>query len=294
MEMTATEIFLRLRNGLVRLDQEVTTFVQSQGVDPAPGSQAATERATYKRPESLYTVSGICGILLESVAEHVSLLVRAMHEPITPFACWTCVRSMLESASIAAWLHDPKIDAEKRISRAYAHRYEGLEEQMKFGRAANIPADELKKLEDLVDKLEQDAVALGFFVIQDRKGNRIGIAERTPSATDIIKLMLNEEVAYRALSAVAHAHTWAMQRLGFTLAAVQPSPTGDGTCVVALEKSAGSIHGHAYSVTRAAKALILPVLNQCLYFGWDKDCLVAVLESVYDDMGMQPVTRFWR
>lgn len=111
--MTADEIFLKLRNGLVRLDTEVSAFVESQGIDPVPGSQAATERANYPNPESLFTVSGICAILLESVSEHVSLLVRAMHEPITPFACWNCVRSMLESSAISAWLHDPKITAQE-------------------------------------------------------------------------------------------------------------------------------------------------------------------------------------
>src|SRR5689334_20745914 len=112
--MTPNEAFLMLRAGLGRLDNEVTAFVQSQGLDPAPGSQAATERASYSRPESLYTVSAIGAMLLESVGEHVTVLVRAMTEPITPFACWTCVRSMLESASIAAWLFDPKADAQKR------------------------------------------------------------------------------------------------------------------------------------------------------------------------------------
>ncbi|MDB5308806.1 MAG: hypothetical protein JWO38_3008 [Gemmataceae bacterium] len=294
MQMTADDIFLKLRNGLVRLDKEIVAFVESQGLDPAPGSQAETERANYPNPESLYTVSGICSILLESVSEHVSLLVRAMHEPITPFACWTCVRSMLESSAISAWLHDPKIDAQKRVSRAYAHRYQGLEEQAKFVRAANMPAGEVKKHEDLLDKLERDAAALGLSAIRNRKGDRIGLAESMPSATDIIKLMLNEEMAYRALSAVAHAHTWAMLPLGFKKNSGPQVQHPNGAKTTLMEKSAGSIQMHAFHAVRAAKALVLPVLNQSLYFGWDKDRLVSVLESVYDDIGMQPVTRFWR
>jgi hypothetical protein len=36
---------------------------------------------------------------------------------------------------------------------------------------------------------------------------------------------------------------------------------------------------------RAAKALALPLWRKCLYLGWDKNRLVTVLESVYDDMG---------
>jgi hypothetical protein len=292
--MTPNELFLRLRAGLSHLDNEVTAFIQAQGIDPAPGSQAATERASYSRSESLYTVSAIGVMLLESVGEHVTVLVRSMTEPITPFACWTCVRSMLESASIAAWLFDPKVDAHQLVGRAYAHRYEGLVEQLKFGRAANVPPAELKNLEDLVDKLEQDADVLGFPVIRDRNGKRIGIVEPMLSATNIIKMMLNEEYAYRALSAVAHAHTWAMQPLGFTQAAVQPPQPSDGARTVAMEKSAGSIQMHAFSVVRATKAFAVPVWNQCLYFGWDKDRLATILESVYDQMNMKPATRFWR
>ena len=294
MQISATDLFLRLRNGLTRLDTEVSAFVESQGLDPTPGSQAANERATYQRPESIYTVSTIATMLLESVGEHVNLLVKAMTEPINTFGCWTTVRSMLEASSIAAWLHDPTIDSTKRVSRAFAHRYEGVEEQVKFGRAANVSADELTKLEDLVDRLESDAVALGFSVIRDRKGNRIGLAEQTLSATEIIKLMLDEEVGYRALSGVAHAHFWAMQTFGFRPAAVQPPQTGDGARTVAMEKTAGSPHGHAFSVVRATKALAVPVWNQCLYFGWDRAQLVCLLESIYDDMGMQPGMRFWR
>jgi len=292
--MTPNETFLMLRAGLSRLDHEVTTFLQRQGTEPEAGSQAASERTNYSRSDSLYTVAAIGTMLLESVGEHVTVLARAMTEPITPFACLTCVRSMLESASIAAWLFDPKVDAQKRVGRAFAHRYEGLEEQVKFGRAANIPPDELKKAEDRVDKVDQDAVALGLPIIRDRNGKRIGIAERMPSATDIIKLVLDEECAYRLLSAVAHGHTWAMQQLGFTQAAVQPSQPSDGARTVAMEKSAGSSQMHAFSVVRAAKALAVPVWNQCLYFGWDKDRLAIVLESVYDQMSIQPALRFWR
>ena len=32
-----------------------------------------------------------------------------------------------------------------------------------------------------------------------------------PSATEVIKLMLDEEVMYRILSAVAHGHNWAIR-----------------------------------------------------------------------------------
>lgn len=292
--MTLNKVFLTLRDGLSRLDKEIPAFIQSQGIDPAPGSQAATERDNYPCPESLYNVPAIGNPLCDSVGEHVTVLVRAMTEPITPFACWTCVRSMLESASIASWLFDPKVDAQKRVGRAYAYLYVGLEERVMYSRAANVPPGELKKLEDLVNELQQVAVALGFQAITNKKGERIGIAEKMPSATGIIKMMLDEECAYRVLSAVAHGHAWAMQQFGYKQAPVQPPQPGDCDRTVVMEKSAGDILMHELSVAAATKAYAVPVWNQCLYYGWDKDRLVAILESVYDQMSMQPATRFWR
>lgn len=294
MEMSGTEFVLTLRTALARLHNEAAAFLQGQGGDPAAGSQAAAERATFPRPESLYTVAAVGTMLVESVGEHVSALVKLMTEPVEPIACWTCVRSMLESAAIAAWLFDPRIDAERRVGRAYGYRYEGLEEQAKFGRAVNLPPAEVAKAEGLLDRLERDAAALGYSVVTDRNGRRIGVAERMPSATDIIKLMLDEEGAYRLLSATAHGHTWAIQQLGFRPAAVQPPAAADGVQVTAMEKSSGSVAGYAFLVLRAAKALARPLWNQCVYFGWDRARLAAVLESVYDEFAAQPALRFWR
>ena len=147
MAITGTDFVFELRSALKRLGDESAGFLESQDGDPVPGSQAATELAVYPRAESLYTVTAIGTMLLEFVAEHVSVLVKAMTEPVETIACWTCVRSMLESSAIAAWLFDPRIDAQKRVGRAYAYRYEGLEQQEKLGRAMGFPAPEMKKVE---------------------------------------------------------------------------------------------------------------------------------------------------
>lgn len=142
MAMGATETVIALRDSLARLHDEAMQFVHDQGVDPMDGSIAATERATFPRPESLYSAATIGTMLLESVGEHVTTFIKTVTEPIEPIACWTCVRSMLESASIAAWLLDPRIDAVERVGRTFSYRYEGQEQQAKFGRAmGHSPAD---------------------------------------------------------------------------------------------------------------------------------------------------------
>src|SRR5262249_32723059 len=150
MPTTGNEFVEVLRNSLTRFRDEAERFVSDQGLEPVAGSAAAIERPTYARPQSPLTVAGIATLLIESVGEHVTAFVKTITEPVEPIACWTCVRSMLESASIAAWLFDPKIQAQKRAGRAYALRYEGPEEQVKVGRAANLQAGELKNLEDVV------------------------------------------------------------------------------------------------------------------------------------------------
>jgi hypothetical protein len=184
--MTANEFVVALRNALTRIRDEVEQFLKSQGGDPAAGSIAAKERASYSRPESLHSATAIAVVLLESVSEHVTAFVKTITEPVEPIACWTCVRSMLESASIAAWLFDPGADAQTRVGRVFALRYEGMEQELKFMKAAGISAGDIKKLEDHIDDVEKIALGLGFSAVTNRKGERIGIAQQMPSATDII------------------------------------------------------------------------------------------------------------
>jgi hypothetical protein len=103
--------------------------------------------------------------------------------------------------------------------------------------------------------------------------------------------MLDEELAYRMLSAVAHGHFWAIQQLSFKKG--QPT-VSDGVAVVELMKSSGTVEGYAFLGVRAIKSLALPLWNQCLYYGWDESRLIAILESVYDQIKATAAVRFWR
>jgi hypothetical protein len=289
--MNGNEYVALLRKTLTRFHDEAGRFMQSQDIDPLPGSVAANERATYPRAESLFTVSGIVGLLIEAVGEHFTAFIKTITEPVEPIACWTCVRSMLESASIAAWLFDPAIDAQTRVGRSFAHRYEGMVQQVKFSKSLNRPADEVKKLEDQINEVENVAAGLGFPRLRNSKNERIGIGQHMPSATDIIKLMLEEERAYRLLSAVAHGHVWAIQQLGFRKGDTNVT---DGVSLISLSKHSGTVEGFGYLAIRAAKALGLPIWNQCRYFGWDEARFTNLLESVYDEFKGTTAIRYWR
>src|SRR5438067_518039 len=99
-----------MREGLSGFCRDASEFVQSQGRVPKAGSQAATEQATCARPESIVTAQSLALTLLESSSEHVMAFVKTITNPVETIACWTCIRSMLESSALAAWLLDPSID----------------------------------------------------------------------------------------------------------------------------------------------------------------------------------------
>src|SRR5262245_660335 len=122
-----------LREALSSFHQSVKEYYEAQDRDPAPGSQAVAEQTAFPAPEPLITCWSSAECLLQSGYEHISLFIKAVTEPIEPIASWTCVRSMLESCALAAWLLDQTINGQSRVKRCFAHRYEGMTEQLKFG-----------------------------------------------------------------------------------------------------------------------------------------------------------------
>lgn len=283
-----------LRTTLSNFYDEVGRFTQDHDVGLVPGSQAATEQTASLCPDSLVTAWCLASQLIESGGEHVTAFVKTITEPMEPIACWTCVRSMLESCALAAWLLDPGIDDRTRVGRGFALRYEGLEQQLKFGRAAGFGASELESAKDHIDDVERDALSQGYPRLVDSKRRRTGIGQQMPSATEVIKLMLDEEAMYRLLSAVAHGHSWAITRFGFkTVADPAGGPSIGGVQVGVLKKTA-YLNGMAFLGLGAAKAFSRPLWNQCRYFGWDEAWLTRIFDSVFDKLRATPAVRFWR
>ena len=64
--------------------------------------------------------------------------------------------------ALAAWLLDPDIDAQERVGRTLALRYEGMEQQLKFGKAADRPQTELTAAKKQMGIIEQDALKVGI------------------------------------------------------------------------------------------------------------------------------------
>ena len=286
---------LVMREALSRFCKKIKSFHADHGNDWVPGSPALNEKASSPRPESLITAWSKATMLIESGGDHITAFVKMITESVEVFACLTCIRSMLEPCALASWLLDPRIDAHTRVGRVFAHRYEGLEQQLKLIRADGQRKNylqEIQGIKDRIDTVEQDALKIGYAPIVDKRGKRSGIGERMPSATEVIKLMLDEESMYRLFSAVTHGHDWALIGLGFS-----PVPEGDlspdvgGVSVAMFEKTPNVKNLALFGLTMA-NAFAKPVWYKCNYAGWDKERLIGVLDSTFDELGAKSSWRF--
>ena len=284
-----------LRNAVTKLYDGTADLFAKHGDQPNRGSLIDNEIRESPRAESIVTACSIATQLIEYSGEHLTLFVRALVEPIVPLAAWTCVRSMLESCALSAWMMDPTIGHKARVARVFAYRYESLEQQLKCGRLVSGQPIDLDGILQRIDAVEQTAIALGYSPIRNSKGKRIGIGQRMPGATEIIRIMLNEEKMYRLSSAVAHGHSWAMMQLGF-----KPlNPAGDGATQLAgidvhcFEKHV-LVKGMAYLGLGAATAFSRPVWYLWSCMGWHLEPLAVLLDDVFDQLKAKDCTRFWR
>ena len=269
-------------------------LADANGNVPASTSQATQERTDSQRPESIVSAWSVASLLIENSADHISLFVKSIDEPIESLACWTSIRSMMEPCSIAAWLLDPQIDARARVSRVFALRYEGLTQQQKFARSINQPDAEIQKIGDRINDVEQAAVNLGYSTVLDRNGRRIGIGERMPGATDIIGDQLDDESTYRLLSAVAHGQHWAVRQLGFHSVDSNDNPDSVGNVPTQAFERTVNVNGIAFLGLHGALAFAHTLWNQYHYFGWNPDSIEELFERTFDRLSFNDSMRFWR
>ncbi|MDO9302147.1 MAG: hypothetical protein Q7T89_12225 [Anaerolineales bacterium] len=243
---------------------------------PLPSSQAAKELAKFSRPESIGTAYSQGTVLIEVAADYVFAVTRTLTEPAQTIAPWTCARGVLETSALALWLLDTSISADERVKRSLAFRYEGFEQQRKLAQSTNGKIDP-QLIISRIDEVEQVALKLGYEKVIDKKDNRIGIGQNMPSITDIVIKMLNKEQDYRFLSAMVHAHHWALQHFGFL-------KTHDDQMI--FENVKGSYfekHLSADSIfflcTTSITSLCQALLMNFSLFGYDTKPLAIVIDN---------------
>src|ERR1700731_3249610 len=139
-----------------------------------------------------------------------------------------------------------------------------MDRQVKLLRAAGDYPSGLQKQQARIDAVEQIVLNLGYPKSVDKNKKRDGFVERMPTATKMIKMMLNDEMNYRLLSAVAHGHSWAIRGLGWS--SFGPDVNVGGVALTPFQKA---VNADAIAIMGlcAAKPLLRPLWSHCRYFG---------------------------
>ncbi len=257
------------------------------------GSQAEEESATFPDAEAVLTAYAQAALAITVVGDNMSAIERALTEPVMTVAPWVLARAVLESASVAAWLLEPNINATTRVSRSMSLRLKHLRDQLTYARSAlerrPVAQEDFKvaipKVEDRINGLSVEAQKRGIIPKLDKKGKLIGFPDAVPAFTDLADA-LGEGDTYRLLSGLAHGRSWAILPLAMRNAGVVA-----GVPIVEQDLSAASA---IFIMSAVAEWFSKPVWNYVLLNGWDLSRMKGVLEKAYDQLHMVDETRFWR
>lgn len=279
------------------LHDETGRLYRTAGLDPRPGSQAAKELAATSSKHLLETAFSQGSMLIEVAADQAMAFTKTLSNPAQTIAPWTSARSLIESAALGTWLLDNSIDGHVRVKRSLAFRYEGLLQQEKFVKCEGLNdiADAVRKR---IEKVEKNALSLGFLHIRDKHQKRIGIGMVMPSVTEIVDQALSKQGIYRLLSAAAHAHFWALNNLSFkpvlNNGIALTFKAASGVQVHPVQKGLHSMNIRGISA-EVVSSLAKIVWTKFKIYGWDLQGIIGVLEITYDKIGVKKVdTRFWR
>jgi hypothetical protein len=136
-------------------------------------------------------------LFIDVAADQLYALTKVLLEPLSSYAPWACLRTILEASALGAWILSPNINSITRMGRSLALRYESLDQQKKFIRSIDESNSLIKDTNNKIDKLEEKANSLNFKKLMDKKGTRYGVGQKMPSITELVKSELDEEPNYR-------------------------------------------------------------------------------------------------
>lgn len=237
--------------------------------DPMPGSQAEAELRSEDIQDHILTAFSQSSILFETAADHLSAFVRGITQPALTISPWTSVRGALEASAMCRWLLEADIDAEARAARTIQFRCEGLSQQLKFARVAGRPVD-LARVEEHLVAVLCHAADHGLGVRRGPNGAPKCLSRPMPDTTTLVGRYFQQEAAYRLLSALTHAHPWALQQLSFGAVREDESHL--------LQKAIG-IRSIAYLGQLGLSAIEGQLMDKCSLFGWPRDPLAELFAN---------------
>jgi hypothetical protein len=260
----------QIRSSLEEFKKEIRDNLNYYfGFDYVVNSKASNEINGSPNIKDLTNAYNQGSILIQVALDHFSAFTRTIGAPALTISPWANVRGVIEASAISSWLLDTGIDVNERISRSYAFRIDGLEEQVKYAHVINK-----------LDIEEHSKRRLAY--VQD-KANKLGLTEigkkgkpklvlTMPDITTLVRNQLNEEPEYRLFSAMVHAHNWAMLQLGFTPVIDVP----DGKLV----KQQIGLVSIAYISVIAINSIYKSILQKYDLYGWPHDDLKISFDKV--------------
>ncbi len=237
---------------------ELADYIKNQPDKPAKGSPADL----LGNPKRALTAYGIGMTLMDSMDDHTSLFLDALDQPVKLLGACSCARVVLELSSRVFWLLDPELDPTERQARIYAHRHNGIVQNVKYRRSENKSVDQYEKR---IEDLAVEATHLGVTVVRRPNGRVKGIG-KMPTATQLVSKLKGESL-YRIFSAAVHGHHWAIHQLSWTpgdRASIGSTPVTNFYKEVSSERLANLVCIVAIDFVMAPATL-------ADYMGWDRD-----------------------
>jgi len=207
------------------------------------------------------------GYLHEVSVDNVFAFTKQFHSPVPAIGPFVSVRAALESSSIAAWLAHPSIEPSERVARSLAFRKEGVIQQRKLATASRLI--DTSGIERRIEQLDAHFAQLRD--TQPHSANAQRLTSTMPSTTELVRDCLNMEPDYRILSAVAHAHLWALQQVSFRVVRDQEGPH--------LEKKLEPTV-IIYLCKLAATSLVVPLRMLARQYGWNAPIIQHTIDRI--------------
>lgn len=215
--------------------------------------------------ETIKSVHGYVMQLIEVTSDNITAFTRDITSPVLLFAFYTNIRVILEVAATSLWFLEEHITHNERINRYCAWRYYSLKQQLLWANATKNQ-ELIKHSQDRFNDAQNKAKAKG--ITKQRKGKD---EPPMPGLTQMVRDQLHEEETYRLLSALIHAHSWALMVYGFDV--VSKSPYGKQ-----LEKTLKPEFIYSTALV-GLDAFSKQILCVCKYFGWP----FSKIEALFND-----------
>ncbi len=271
--LSAAEVYAIVQE----LYQALLAFAQEPGdaaYGPTDAAPALLEREGLPSQFDPMNAYYQAGYLHEVTVDNVVAFSKLLNAPTPSIAPFVCVRAAIESSAIATWLADPMIEPYERVARSITFRKEGLIQQKKLANSSGKQTSKgiLRRLDDL----DSSFTELQNRVEIESKVNRL--TSTMPSTTDLVRDNLEMEADYRILSAVAHAHLWALQQVSFRIIRDQEGPH--------LEKWLDP-RVVLYLARLAAIALVIPLRILSKQYGWRSPTISETISKLSRVAGQQ-------